>query len=60
MDFDGAVAAFENALLSNPKSAAAHLELGLLYEENKSNYAAAIYHYEKHLELGPSRTWRKR
>ena len=53
MDYDGAIAAFENALVSNPKSAAAHLELGLLYEEKKSSYATAIHHYEKHLELRP-------
>ena len=53
MDYDGAIAAFESALTSNPKSAAAHFELGWLYEERKTNYAAAIYHYEKHLELRP-------
>ena len=53
MDYDGANAAFENALIANPKSAAAHFELGLLYEEKKNNYAAAIYHFEKHLELRP-------
>ncbi|MFO1499077.1 MAG: LysM peptidoglycan-binding domain-containing protein [Verrucomicrobiota bacterium] len=53
MDYDGAIAAFENALISNPKSAAAHLELGFLYEEKKNNYATAIHHFEKHLELRP-------
>src|SRR4051812_8136937 len=53
MEYDSAAVAFENALLSNPKSASAHLELGLLYEEKKANYAAAIYHYQKHLELRP-------
>jgi LysM repeat protein len=53
MDYDGAIAAFENALISNPKSAAAHVELGLLYEEKKNDYAAAIYHFERHLELRP-------
>jgi LysM repeat protein len=53
MDYDGAVTAFENALISNPKSAAAHLQLGLLCEERQTNYPAAIYHLEKHLELKP-------
>ncbi len=53
MDYDGAIAAFENALISNPKSAAAHVELGLLYEEKKNDYAAAIYHFERHLALRP-------
>jgi LysM repeat protein len=53
LDYDGAIAAFENALVSNPKSAAAHLELGFLYEERKNQYGAAIYHFERHLELKP-------
>jgi LysM repeat protein len=53
MDYDGAFAAFERALISNPKSAAAHLELGFLCEEKRQNYAAAIYHFQKHLELRP-------
>jgi LysM repeat protein len=53
MDFDGAINAFENALVANPKSAAAHFELGYLYEEKKSDYAAAIYHFQRHLELRP-------
>jgi LysM repeat protein len=53
MDYDGAIAAFENALASNPKSAAAHRELGWLYEERKNDYGAAIYHLQRHLELRP-------
>lgn len=52
LDRDGAINAFEKALISNPKSAAAHRELGLLYEE-RGNYGAALYHLEKHLELRP-------
>lgn len=51
MDFDGAIVDFENALQANPKSAAAHLELGLLYEEKKNDYATAIYHFQRHLDL---------
>jgi LysM repeat protein len=53
MDYEGAITAFENALESNPKSAAAHLQLGFLYEERKPNFATAIYHFERHLELRP-------
>jgi LysM repeat protein len=53
MDYDGAIAAFENALISNPKSAAAHFELGVLYEEKKNDYAAAIYHFDRHLQVRP-------
>ncbi len=57
MDYEGAIAAFENALISNPKSASAHFELGLLYEEKKANYAAAIYHFERYLQLRPKSKW---
>ena len=53
MDYEGAIEAFERALASNPNSAAAHLQLGFLYEEKKGNFGAAIYHFEKHLELRP-------
>jgi tetratricopeptide (TPR) repeat protein len=49
MDYDGAIESFERALQANPANAAAHLELGLLYEERKNDYVAAIYHYQRHL-----------
>src|SRR5947207_4406504 len=53
-DYTGAVEAFEKALESNPRSAAAHLELGLIYYQNiTTNWARAIYHFEKYLELRP-------
>jgi LysM repeat protein len=50
-DFKGAVDEFEKALETNPRSAAAHFELGWLYDTKINDYAAAIYHYEKHLQL---------
>ncbi|MGO8696489.1 MAG: tetratricopeptide repeat protein [Limisphaerales bacterium] len=53
-DFKGAVAEFEQAVDSNPHSAAAHFELGWLYENKVINYAAAIYHYQRYLELQPN------
>jgi hypothetical protein len=54
MDFTGAVKAFEKALRTNPDSAAAHLELGLLYESERfKKPATATYHFERHLELNP-------
>src|SRR5580692_11364158 len=53
-DFSGAVSEFEKALETNPRSAAAHFELGWLYDTKLNDYAAAIYHYQKHLELQPS------
>ncbi|HEX5399505.1 MAG TPA: LysM domain-containing protein, partial [Verrucomicrobiae bacterium] len=35
-------------------SAAAHFELGMLYEEKVPDPAAAIYHYERYLKLNPN------
>ena len=52
-DYNGAVEAFEKALESNPRSASAHFELGLLYYQKVNDYAAAIYHFEKFLSLNP-------
>ncbi len=56
MDWQGAIDEFEKALEVNPRSASAHFELGLLYEEkvNPPDNAAAIYHYEKYLSLSPN------
>lgn len=54
MDYPGAIDAFEQALTMNPRSAAAHLELGWLQAEKELDPAAAIYHYQKFLELRPT------
>jgi LysM repeat protein len=51
MDYKGAIESFEKALEVNPHSAAAHFELGCLYDQHDP--AAAIYHYEKYLKLRP-------
>jgi LysM repeat protein len=53
MDYSGAIEAFEESLEANPQSAAAHFELGWLYEEKAADPAAAIYHYERYLKLNP-------
>jgi LysM repeat protein len=53
MDFQGAIEAFEQALETNPRSASAHLELGILFAEKEEAPATAIYHYEKFLQLRP-------
>jgi tetratricopeptide (TPR) repeat protein len=50
-DFAGAIEAFEKAIQVNPGSALAHFELGLLQEQHKFDYAAAIYHYNKVIEF---------
>jgi len=52
-DFKGAALEFETALDTNPRSAAAHFELGWLYDTKLNDYAAAIYHYNRHLLLQP-------
>src|SRR5436190_6017948 len=50
MDDEGAIKSFEKALQTNPNNSAAHFELGILYEK-KADWAAAIYHYQRHLQL---------
>ncbi len=54
-DYDGAIEAFEKALEANPQSAAAHFELGVLYDEQKHDYAAALYHYDRAVRLQPNK-----
>ena len=54
MDYSGAVEAFEQSLEVNPHSAAAHFELGWLYDEKVPDPAAAIYHYGQYLKLSPN------
>lgn len=53
MDYEGAAESFEKALQANPKSAAAHFELGWLCEQKQSDPAAAIYHFQQYLKLRP-------
>jgi len=54
LDHLGAINAFERALATDPRSAAAHLELGLIHQQSlATNWARAIYHFEKYLELRP-------
>src|SRR5580658_5851588 len=54
MDYQGAVEAFEESLEVNPHSAAAHYQLAMLYENQQSDPAAAIYHYQQYLKYDPS------
>jgi tetratricopeptide (TPR) repeat protein len=54
MDFKGAVESFEKAVKVNPESAAAHFELGWLYDQKEPDPAAAIYHFERYLKLQPN------
>jgi LysM repeat protein len=53
MDYAGAIESFERALEANPRSAAAHFELGWLYDQRETDPATAIYHYQSYLKLHP-------
>jgi LysM repeat protein len=53
MDYKGAIESFEKSLEVNPRSAAAHFELGILFEKEETDPAAAIYHYGEYLKLRP-------
>jgi tetratricopeptide (TPR) repeat protein len=53
LDYQGAIESYEKAVEVNPQSGAAHLELGLLYEQNVQDFAAAIYHFQRFLTLRP-------
>ena len=54
LDNRGASEAFERALEANPRSASAHFELGLLFEQPLNDPATAIYHFERFLKLRPT------
>jgi tetratricopeptide (TPR) repeat protein len=52
-DYQAAIEMFEKALDVNPRSASAHFELGILYEQQQGDYASALYHYQKAVSLRP-------
>lgn len=53
LDHRGAAEAFERAVAANSRSASAHFELGLLFEQQLNDPATAIYHFERFLKLRP-------
>lgn len=53
-DYKAAIECFERALEDNPRSPLTHFELGVLYEQQEHDYAAALYHYNKVLKLRPT------
>ncbi|MBI3849236.1 MAG: LysM peptidoglycan-binding domain-containing protein [Verrucomicrobia bacterium] len=59
LDYKGAIESFEKALEANPRSASAHFELALLFEQKENDYAAAIYHYDRFLRLRPQSDYAK-
>ena len=54
LDYKGAIESFERAVEDNPRSALAHFELGVLFEQHANDYPAALYHYNKALKLRPN------
>ncbi len=54
LDNRGAAEAFERALEANSRSASAHFELGLLFEQPLNDPATAIFHFERFLKLRPT------
>lgn len=52
-NYQGAIDMFEKALDVNPRSASAHFELGILYEQQQGDYPAALYHYQRAVTLRP-------
>src|SRR5262245_51992634 len=57
LDFTGAIDAFEKALEINPRSASAHYELAIIYDEHEKDYAAALYHYDRVVKLRPNNAY---
>ncbi|MDC0143820.1 LysM peptidoglycan-binding domain-containing protein [Verrucomicrobia bacterium] len=53
-DYDGAEKSFYKALEANPRSSAAHYELGVLFLSRKNDPAAAIFHLQRYLILKPA------
>ena len=57
LDFKGAIEAFEKALEINPRSASAHYELAIIYDQQEKDYAAALYHYDRVMKLRPNNAY---
>jgi tetratricopeptide (TPR) repeat protein len=54
LDYEGAIDCFEKSLEVNPQSAAAHFELGCVFDQHGGDPASAIYHYQTYLKLRPN------
>jgi LysM repeat protein len=57
-DYKGAIDAFEKALEVHPRSALAHFEIAMLYEQHSEqterDYINAMFHYQQVLKLRPA------
>jgi tetratricopeptide (TPR) repeat protein len=52
-DIDRAIALCEQAVARRPDLARAHRELGLMLDNYRRDYVAALYHYQRYLQLRP-------
>jgi len=52
-DFEAAIRIYEKALQLDPNLVAAHLDLGIIYDDYRSDKAKAILHYKEYLRLEP-------
>jgi tetratricopeptide (TPR) repeat protein len=52
-DYDGAIEGYYKALARRPDLGRAHLELGLIFDQQKNDPIRAIYHYQRYLEERP-------
>ena len=50
---DGALQVYSEVLDRSPKLAVAHLEMALIFHDNRKDYLRAIYHYQRYLEMRP-------
>jgi LysM repeat protein len=50
-DYPGAIEMFEKALDVNPRSASAHFELGVLFDQHQNDYVSALFHYQRAMLL---------
>jgi nucleoid-associated protein YgaU len=52
-DFEAAIRIYEKVLQLDPNLASAHLDLGIIYDDYRSDKANAILHYKEYLRLEP-------
>lgn len=53
-EWDAAVALYERALRHRPDMAAGHRRIAPIFDEQKKDPVAALYHYNRYLELAPN------
>jgi tetratricopeptide (TPR) repeat protein len=52
-DYEAAIVLYREALRGSPRSAKAHLQLGMIYDDVYKDPIRAVYHYERYLEMRP-------